>query len=243
MPYVLLRGRPTKGMLVRGRSRTSEGRPGGRSLHGNTHDDATKIGSEGSRADRHRIMPTKRCQKVDVLKNLRGIVFCTVWQAQPPQDDDTADLLAPVPAARTGGLVGYAHVSTKGQLLDRQIHALTGGCIRIFAAKKSGKNADARNYGRPSTTCARVTPSLSRRWTGSAVPSRISSRSCPVCASVASVSPRCMRRSTRPRPADAWSSTCSRPWRSPSASSSCRAPTRAWTLLVPAVPDSAARRR
>ncbi|MFF4427123.1 recombinase family protein [Streptomyces sp. NPDC001549] len=62
---------------------------------------------------------------------------------QRPQDDDTADLLAPVPAARTGGLVGYARVSTKGQLLDRQIHALTeAGCIRIFADKKSGKNAE-----------------------------------------------------------------------------------------------------
>ncbi|MFV5997960.1 hypothetical protein ACNPQM_37695 [Streptomyces sp. NPDC056231] len=57
---------------------------------------------------------------------------------QLPQDDDTADLLAPVPAVRTGGLVGYARVSTKGPLLDRQIHALTeAGCIRIFADKKS----------------------------------------------------------------------------------------------------------
>ncbi|MFE7302795.1 hypothetical protein [Streptomyces sp. NPDC057579] len=51
---------------------------------------------------------------------------------QPPQDDDTADLLAPVPAVRTGGLGGHARVSTKGQLLDRQVHALTeAGCIRI----------------------------------------------------------------------------------------------------------------
>ncbi|MER7743335.1 recombinase family protein [Streptomyces sp. NPDC096538] len=39
--------------------------------------------------------------------------------------------------------MGYARVSTKGQLLDRQIHALTeAGCIRIFADKKSGKNAE-----------------------------------------------------------------------------------------------------
>ncbi|MGW1735077.1 recombinase family protein [Streptomyces sp. NPDC001999] len=49
----------------------------------------------------------------------------------------------PVPAVRTGNLVGHARVPTKGQLLDRQIHALTeAGCIRIFADKKSGKNAE-----------------------------------------------------------------------------------------------------
>ncbi|MEU6870444.1 recombinase family protein [Streptomyces sp. NPDC088190] len=74
---------------------------------------------------------------------MRGTLFCTIWQAQPPQADDTADLLAPVPAVRTGSLVGYARVSTKGQLLDRQIHALTEArCIRIFSDKKSGKNAE-----------------------------------------------------------------------------------------------------
>ncbi|MFJ4872906.1 recombinase family protein [Streptomyces sp. NPDC088757] len=78
-----------------------------------------------------------------------------------------ADLLAPVPAVRTGGLVGYARVSTKGQLLDRQIHALTeAGCIRIFADKKSGKNAEreelrkALDYLREGDTL--VVPSLDR---------------------------------------------------------------------------------
>ncbi|WP_310726159.1 recombinase family protein [Streptomyces sp. N2A] len=51
----------------------------------------------------------------------------------------------PVPAVRTGGLVGYARVSTKGQLLDRQIQSLTeAGCIRSFADKKSGKNAERK---------------------------------------------------------------------------------------------------
>ncbi|WP_329316903.1 MULTISPECIES: recombinase family protein [unclassified Streptomyces] len=86
---------------------------------------------------------------------------------QRPHDDDTADLLAPVPAARTGDLVGYARVSTKGQLLDRQIHALTeAGCIRIFADKKSGKNAEreelwkALDFLREGDTL--VVPSLDR---------------------------------------------------------------------------------
>ncbi|MFI9781835.1 hypothetical protein ACIHCV_45990 [Streptomyces sp. NPDC051956] len=37
---------------------------------------------------------------------------------QTPSEDDTVDLLAPVPVGRTGALVGYARVSTKGQLLD-----------------------------------------------------------------------------------------------------------------------------
>ncbi|MFF2404576.1 recombinase family protein [Streptomyces goshikiensis] len=61
-----------------------------------------------------------------------------------------------------GALVGYARVSTQGQLLDRQIHALTeAGCIRIFADKKSGKNAEreelrkALDYLREGDTLAR----------------------------------------------------------------------------------------
>lgn len=88
-------------------------------------------------------MPIKRCQKVDVLKNLRGTLFCTIWQAQPPQADDTADLLAPVPAVRTGSLVGYARVSTKGQLLDRQIHASPKqGASGSSPTRRSGKNAE-----------------------------------------------------------------------------------------------------
>uniref|UniRef100_UPI0035147B91 hypothetical protein n=1 Tax=Streptomyces calvus TaxID=67282 RepID=UPI0035147B91 len=50
---------------------------------------------------------------------------------QTPSDGNTADVLAPVPAVR-GALVGYARVSAKGQLLDRQIHAPTeAGCVRI----------------------------------------------------------------------------------------------------------------
>jgi DNA invertase Pin-like site-specific DNA recombinase len=87
----------------------------------------------------------------------------TVTQA----GDLPGDLLAPEPAVLTGALVGYARVSTSGQLLDRQQHALSGaGCIRIFADKLSGKNADrpelaaCLDYLRPGDTL--VVPSLDR---------------------------------------------------------------------------------
>lgn len=53
------------------------------------------------------------------------------------------DPLQPEPATPGGTLIGYARVSTRDQRLDRQFAALSGaGCIRIFAGKKSGKNAD-----------------------------------------------------------------------------------------------------
>ncbi|WP_405673302.1 recombinase family protein [Streptomyces sp. NBC_01530] len=80
-------------------------------------------------------------------------------------DLDTQDLLDPVGGG--GALIGYARVSTKGQLLDRQIAALeTAGCQRIFSDKKSGKNAEreelqkALDYLRPGDTL--VVPSLDR---------------------------------------------------------------------------------
>jgi predicted site-specific integrase-resolvase len=56
---------------------------------------------------------------------------------------ETDDLLAAEPAALTGALIGYARVSTRDQKLDRQFAALgAAGCIRVFADKKSGKNAE-----------------------------------------------------------------------------------------------------
>ncbi|MFE2486083.1 recombinase family protein [Streptomyces mirabilis] len=80
-------------------------------------------------------------------------------------DLDTQDLLDPVGGG--GALIGYARVSTKGQILDRQIAALeAAGCQRIFSDKKSGKNAEreelqkALDYLRPNDTL--VVPSLDR---------------------------------------------------------------------------------
>ncbi|MGW6357993.1 recombinase family protein [Streptomyces sp. NPDC055092] len=53
-------------------------------------------------------------------------------------DDLAPDL--PTPA---GAEVGYARVSTAGQLLDCRIAALTAaGCIRVFADRTSGKNIE-----------------------------------------------------------------------------------------------------
>jgi len=75
--------------------------------------------------------------------------------------------LAPEPAQLTGASIGYARVSTVGQILDRQTRALTdAGGIRVFADKPSGKTADrpelaaCLDYLRPGDTL--VVPSLDR---------------------------------------------------------------------------------
>ena len=100
---------------------------------------------------------------------VRTVSF-TVWNvaaSQPHTSEPPGNLLAPEPADRTGALIGYARVSTSGQLLDRQQHALAeAGCLRVFADKLSGKNADrpelaaCLDYLRPGDTL--VVPSLDR---------------------------------------------------------------------------------
>ena len=85
----------------------------------------------------------------------------------PDISEAPGSLLGPEPVVLTGALIGYARVSTAGQLLDRQQHALAeAGCLRIFADKLSGKNGDLPELGacldylRPSDTL--VVPSLDR---------------------------------------------------------------------------------
>lgn len=56
---------------------------------------------------------------------------------------DDVDPFASEPANLTGALIGYAWVSTSGQVLHRQISALTeAGCIRVFVDEMSGRTAD-----------------------------------------------------------------------------------------------------
>jgi DNA invertase Pin-like site-specific DNA recombinase len=83
--------------------------------------------------------------------------------ALPPQPD----LLEAEPATLIGALIGYARVSTRGQLPDRQLHVLkAAGCQKVFTDKLSGRDADRPDliacfeYLRPGDTL--VVPSLDR---------------------------------------------------------------------------------
>jgi DNA invertase Pin-like site-specific DNA recombinase len=85
----------------------------------------------------------------------------------PAEWADADSPLDAFPANSSGARVGYARVSTKGQLLDRQIAALEAAdCLRVFADKKSGANAEREelwnclDYLRPGDTL--VVPSLDR---------------------------------------------------------------------------------
>jgi DNA invertase Pin-like site-specific DNA recombinase len=109
--------------------------------------------------------------QIDLLVSINpaGVVSSTVPGVTAPHPDtsEAPNLLAPEPAVRTGALIGYARVSTTGQLLDRQQRALAeAGCLRVFADKLSGKDADrpelaaCLDYLRPGDTL--VVPSLDR---------------------------------------------------------------------------------
>src|SRR3954447_2328146 len=87
--------------------------------------------------------------------------------ATPASSEPPGDLLVAEPVILTEIRIGYARVSTGGQKLERQIDALTrAGCRRIFAEKKSGRNADrpelaaALAFMRPGDTL--VVPALDR---------------------------------------------------------------------------------
>lgn len=152
-----------------------------------------------------------------------------------PEPSGSPELLVAEPLVRTEIKIGYARVSTGGQMLEWQIDALTdAGCRKIFADKKSGKT-DLRpelkaRHAFLDAGDTLVVPSLDRY--GRSLQDLINM--------VAELRTREIgftslhETSTPPPPAADSSSTSSPHSPSSSANSSSRAPARAWPPPAPA---------